>query len=207
MKHKRVEFELLRIIAIICVLANHTGANQYITKDVFNSGLLYYIPFLVIETFVRIGVPIFFMISGSLLGDRIESKRDLYKKRILHYILIIVFFSLIQFLIVLHWGYIDYSKETLYEWIGKIYSSQVVTPYWFLYAYLSLMIMLPLLRKMLQNMDRNDYTYMFKVHLILVGLCGIVQWLFKADINLTVPLVEETSIFYFFTTTNKYVTK
>ena len=57
--------------------------------------------------------------------------------------------------------------------------------------------MLSFLRRMLRNMDRDDFCYLIILHFILVGVFGIFKWFSGKEINLNVPLAEEKASFYF----------
>lgn len=195
--NKRIDFQVMRLIAILFVIINHTAANEYVSTDVYASGKVYYV-YLLLAVLSRVAVPIFFMVSGALLVKKQETLETVLKKRVIKYVLIIIGFSIVQFVYHIAMGYVSLNKANIVLWLKNMYSDSVIVPYWFLYAYLALMLMLPLLRKMFQNLDKKEFEYVIVLHLIVFGVLQIVEFFFGiARINLEIPFACNTSIFYF----------
>ena len=79
-QNNRYEYlDVLRIIAIVFVLFNHTnGYGFFLFSTVENTGA--YIISLILSVVCKCAVPIFFMVSGRLLMEREESLRIILKK-------------------------------------------------------------------------------------------------------------------------------
>lgn len=89
-KRNLIYLDVLRIIAIYCVLFNHTnGFLLYATHYPLPSSYLY----LIISILSKVAVPIFFMISGALLLGKDESYQELLRKRILKYTIVLIIIS------------------------------------------------------------------------------------------------------------------
>lgn len=66
---RKQHFDFLRIIAIFMVLFNHTGTNGFVLFTIARESKLY-IFYLFFAIFIKMAVPLFFMISGALLLPR-----------------------------------------------------------------------------------------------------------------------------------------
>lgn len=100
MKLRKTYLDLMRIIAILCVIYNHTGERGY-NLYVFNDSGVKHVFYVGIAAFVAVAVPIFFMISGALLLPKEESLSDLFRRRICRIITVIVLFSILQYFILM----------------------------------------------------------------------------------------------------------
>lgn len=97
-------------------------------------------------------VPLFFMISGALLFGKEEVINELYRKRVFKIVLVLLVFSLLQHIVYRNGGI---------AYIQKMYTAGYVTAYWYIYAYITMLCMLPLLRRMAIHVTNNEYIYMF----------------------------------------------
>ena len=101
--------------------------------------------------FLKLPVPIFFMISGALLLGKQDSYRIAYGKRARIFLDILVF-SIISFVLP-----IMGSTVFLFDTIRSMINNPIITPYWYLYSYLGIMLMLPFCKKMVQALNKRDY--------------------------------------------------
>lgn len=190
---KKLHIEVLRIIAIFLVIFNHTGTFGFQAYLKTNSGILYII-YLFMAIICKIAVPIFFMISGALLLGKEESISDLYKKRISRILIVLLLFSFLQYIYSIR---INIGNFNIIEFLKIIYKSPIVTPYWYLYSYISFLIVLPLLRKMVKNMDKTDYKYLFGIWIVFTFITSIIEKQVGLSINtrLTCMFLKD-SIFF-----------
>lgn len=137
----------------------------FVTEDNVSYGLSF-----AMYPLCKIAVPIFLMISGATLLSKKETIRELFKKRVLKHIIIILVFGTLQFLRYVRTGKVVLSLST---WFTSIYCVPVLETYWFLYLYLGLLLLLPLLKKVVAVMERNDYIYLFALCIIFQLVCGI----------------------------------
>ena len=168
---RKIHIEILRIVSIYCVMFNHTQDNGffYFSKDIDNPISFFY---MFSSVLCKVAVPIFFMITGAVLLNKEENLKELFIKRILKYVLILLGVSLIYY-----FGLRSQSTLTIGNFIETIYSSEVTTGMWYLYSYLGILIMLPILRKVVKVLSVKEYEYMFICHLILVGLLPMLEYL------------------------------
>lgn len=192
---RKLYLDALRILAMLLVIFNHTGSFGFFRFVETQNPVLYWI-YLAGAVFCTMGVPLFFMISGVLLLLREESIATVYKKRVLRILLTLLVFSVIQYLYQVRFQNVEFSIP---RFLRTIYTDQIVAPYWFLYAYLGFLMMLPLLRAMVRGMERPHYRYLLVLSVVFLGVLPVVQYLLLHDmvyINLALPLVTTTSLFY-----------
>lgn len=196
MEHKKrlVYLDALRIIAIMCVIFNHSGANGfflYTTTD----NLIIQIISIFISSFCKIGVLLFFMISGALLLNKEEPLKDIYLKRVLRYVIVILVFSFIHYVYQVENGQITFDWKDL---IRKITTNQIYVPYWFLYSYLGFLMCLPFFRKFANALSNKDYIYLFVLYVINGGVFGVLARTFLGQIYISMPFVADMLVYPLF---------
>lgn len=157
MKKRKIHLDILRIIACLFVIYNHTNERGYYRFTEIESH------FFIFNTFISImckcAVPLFFMISVSLLIPKEESVKDTYKRSIRIAVDLLLFSSLYVYFNRFH----DFSlKETYTKIIQGNYWHL-----WYLYSYIALIFTLPLLRKIAKSFDVKDYLFIFTVAVLL----------------------------------------
>lgn len=192
---KRISLELIRIIAIILVIFNHTGKFGYeIFMNTDNSILRLLSIFL--DQFCKAGVPLFFMISGATLLIKNESIKDLFTKRVLRMVIILLSFSFIYYLR-LYIKNPEYGFSITY-FIKYIYSNPIITPFWFIYLYIAFLIMLPFLRALASKLSNSEFVYLIVLGIIfpylsviekIAGFDGIYITIDVLSITLFYPLI------------------
>lgn len=160
---KKIHLEILRIIAIVLVVFNHTPAYSFpLSAQASVSWPEFFMLFISIAD--KVAVPLFFMISGALLLSKKETLSALFKKRVLRMFVVLVFFILIQ-------NGVDYivGGKTINEMTMNILrGSTPAEATWFLYGYLAFLLMLPLLRILVEKMETQHFLYLVVLHLMLV---------------------------------------
>ena len=174
-KQRKLYLDFLRIIAIIFVIYNHTSEKGYYLYA-FDVPFGLKIIYMAAGALIAVAVPIFFMISGSLLIPKEESIGDLYKKRVLRMVIVLIVFSLLQYILLI---VTDNVEISLRYFITHITTQSIVAQYWYLYAYLAYLICLPLLRKMARNMTDKEFKYIFAAFLIIEGLLAVLLFIFN----------------------------
>lgn len=193
-KKRLVYLDALRIIAILCVIFNHSGANGYFLYTTTDN-LIVQIISILISSFCKIGVLLFFMISGALLLNKEESLTDIYLKRVLRYVIIILLFSFIRYVYLVQDGQITFYWKDL---IRKITTGQIYVPYWFLYSYLGFLMCLPFFRKLAKALSNKDYIYLFILYVINGGVLGILARTFLGQIVISLPFVADMLVYPLF---------
>ena len=167
MKEKRMDFELMRLLAIVLVVFNHSqgwGFELYQAPGVSQVNLNLS---LLLGIVCKIAVPLFLLVSGGLLLDREEPISVVLRKRVLRIAAVLVVFSAILYLFWWRWGYVQPSPK---DFLRRLFSEGISAPYWYLYLYLGLMLLLPLLRPMARALEDRHFLYLAALHLLLYGV-------------------------------------
>jgi len=196
MKEKRVDYELLRLLAIFGVVFNHTQEWGYELYRFPEVSRINYSLSILLGVLCKTAVPLFLLISGGLLLDRTESLSVVLKKRVSRIAIALVLFSAIVYLFWIVWGFAPAKPGYC---LRLFWSEGISAPYWYLYTYLGLVLLLPLLRPMVQNMEDRAFLYLLVLHLLLYGLgftiAAIKDW-GSVTKNLELSMVEP-GLFYF----------
>lgn len=140
---KRLDIELMRIIAAFFVLYNHTGANGFSKFLSYDPHTFHYWLYLFLSISCKVSVPLFLVIAGALmLGREPEPVKYLWRHRVLHIFSILLVWSVFYYLLEVGEGN---EKFNIFHFFTKLYSNGWNFSYWYLYAYLSMLIVLPLL--------------------------------------------------------------
>ena len=173
MKNEReIAFDIARTIAMIMVIMIHVS-NVY-SRSFGIIGKKSFIISLIINTVCRVSVPIFLMISGTLLLDR-KFQLTKYCKRIVKYILLIVVWDSIYLI----WEY--FYLGTTYNQLHKLLFGPLRAHLWFLYTILIIYIVQPIL-KIIMNKSNT-----------LIKIILLLTWIFFS----TVSMLNHTLAQYF----------
>ena len=168
-------FDLLRIIAIILVVFNHTGSNGY--AFFFHARESFFYPaYIFISAFDKIAVPLFFMISGALLIPKEESYKDVIK-RFLRFALVLLVGTISMYVYAIIRGKI--TNFTIKEFVTALYSTGAIVPYWYLYAYLAYILMLPFIRKIAEGLSDKDFLWLFFIATLAATISILDYTLFQ----------------------------
>lgn len=177
---------------------NHTGTGGFFLFSIATQSPLYWF-YMFLSIACKVAVPVFFMISGALLLGKEESIGTLYKKRVLKWVLVLIVTSMLYH--VYNWHY-NHAVLNFVQCFKDMYVKRASVALWFLYSYIGVLMMLPLLRKMVRSMTRNDYLYLAAGQLLLVGIIPIAQfYLSDGTLHLngsfSATLFTASNIFYF----------
>lgn len=203
-KTKKVYYEWIRLIACFFVIFNHLKGyvlfmNASGIKQTF---------YMVISVITKINVPLFFMVSGALLLDKKEEIVTVLRKRISRIGLVILLFELGIYTEC--WLYAS-ARGRDYEFTVKRFlygvferSLDETGAYWYLYAYLGFLFLLPLMQKLAKQMKQSDFCTLFTLHFVLLSLLPVCDLLLRRSgydgISVTeefsVPLATTAALFY-----------
>lgn len=197
---KLLHIEFLRVLCIWLVMFTHTstaGFSLYLVRP----ESLFFPLYLAVPFWVKTAVPIFFMISGALLLGKDEPLSVIFKKRVYRFVKILIIFSLINYVYFYHGLPLSFAGHVR-KFFTLLYSSNLATAYYFLYIYLSFLLMLPLWRALTKMMTLKLYLYLAGLNLFFVGCIPILSFaIFKgsAELNyfLNPLLAVSEPTFYF----------
>ena len=173
MPKKKIHLEFLRFLAILLVIFNHTGESGYLYFTTVPGSKLYGLYFL-LSVLCKVAVPLFWMVSGALLLDKEEDMKTIFRHRFLRMAVVLAVFS---------FGYYLYSARnnpdfrfSIVYFFQRLYSDDLAPAFWYLYAYLGMLVILPVLRKAAKNLTNREFMYFFAVMLLLRGVVPVLEY-------------------------------
>lgn len=148
---RQTNLDILKIIAIICVIAIHVFDNLIIMQD--QMPMETWNTVNQIESFIRLAVPTFFMMNGIfLLRNKKERGIDFYQKKfipaLLGYIAFSIFYS--------YQNYLFFNQTFTFESVLQdIFSFSSGYHLWFMRALLTVYLFVPIIRGMLILLKRG----------------------------------------------------
>ena len=188
-KEKIVYLEILRVIAIFGVVLCHTenfGVHHYV--ETANAVNYWFGIFL--ASVVQYCIPLFFMISGAVLLDRQESIGYVYRHRVLRMAVVTVLVSLLQYV----WNYRGHLDSMDFKgYLRLLYEGNVSGPIWFLFAYLSLLMVLPFLQRLVKAIPEGSwFLYLLAAWILLNDVLAIPDYFLGWNhTRLELPILEQ----------------
>lgn len=194
---RKIYLEVMRIVAIFLVIFNHLPGY---TLYMYSTGIKQVI-YMILTMITRINVPLFFMISGALLLNKNNNFCDV-RKRLLRFLCVLFVFSFI--LALLRFEDFHNIKMLFISFLYDFISGNIESSYWFLYAYLSLIMVLPFMQRIAGKMTKSDFYLILLIHFIFSSLIPIINCLLTLNkINpisisgdLSLPLFNIKCFFY-----------
>ena len=188
-RKEKIYIEIVRLVAILLVLYCHTSVN----------GLLYFqqgkgnrSSQLAIFIYpVAAGcVQLFFMISGALLLRKTESIGTVLRKRFFRFLSVTLVVVLVYYLL-------DGENLSVKGYFNALYSGGSLTQHWFLYAYLSFLLILPFLQRLVAAISEDRfYWYLWGMGVLFgLGLPAFQQISGFDPIGINVPFLDQI-LFY-----------
>lgn len=173
---KKVYLESIRAFSMLLVIFNHTGTRGFFLFSIANYSSLYPI-YLFISVACKIAVPLYWMISGALLLPKNESIKRVYLHRVLRMVLVLVIFSLFYYIREVLKNPKQLGPSSVFSFFIRLYSDRFATAFWFIYAYIGILMILPFLRKLVRNMPKSYFHYLFLLVLFFRGVFPILEYL------------------------------
>lgn len=145
---RQANFELLRIVAMLMIIALHYIVKGYGTPEAYGYTPVYCAAGL-IEAFCIVAVDCYVLISGYFLVES-EWKAG----RIVTLLLQVLFYSLLIPLLMLCFGMVSPGDLGLYDWLGFVFPIGT-EHYWFASAYIIMYIFAPVLAAGVKKMSRK----------------------------------------------------
>lgn len=193
-KAKKVYYEWIRLIACFFVIFNHLkGYVLFMNASGIKRAF-----YMVISVITKINVPLFFMVSGALLLEKQEDIVTVLKKRISRICLVILLFELGIYVecrvYALAQGR-DYEftiKRFIYGLLAR--ELDETGAYWYLYAYLGFLCLLPFLQKLAKQMEKSDFYALLTLHFVIYSLLPICNLLLTMMGNDSISIAGEFSV-------------
>jgi len=167
-ENRRIEYiDVLRVLSMLAVVFLHTAAGSL--RSGFNSALWHFSNIL--TAFLSVSVPVFFMISGAMLlgGSKPLTVGSVYRRRLPKVFLPFLLWSLLA---VLYYALRDLfflggmDSGMLAEKLVYMPTRPVMVHLWFMYVLIPIYILLPILKKLADFMDKKILRYLLAVWLV-----------------------------------------
>ena len=176
----------MRLLSIFFVIFNHTKDKGFELFRYTDSALTYYAGYT-LSILCKVAVPLFFMISGALLIGREESIKDLFRKRIIRIILVIVIFTLLQYIRICM---AQNMRPSFLTYLAYCYSGNIIEPYWYLKAYLGYLLALPFLRYIAKGITSGGKKF-FVILCVLKIVMDVIRIITSYQLNVNVIMCTD----------------
>ena len=174
--------DVLRALAAFFVIGIHTSG-QYLAPEHWQSSNGYVAA--LVQGFVQIGVPLFFMLSGAfLLAQPIEKPSTFYRKRLPRLLIPLAVWLPLYYL------YFWIKGADVAEYALHLFWAKGYFHLWFLPPLLGLYLVTPLLRKVIERVSRSRDLALIAVGLLLLEVIGSF-FLFVYQVELPIRVCLE----------------
>lgn len=163
-KRAKIYLDILRIVAIFFVVYNHTPGSRFLPYGEWSD--MSYWSMLFVNQIVKMAVPVFLLVSGALLLNRCETVAVVMKKRVMRFIVIILLITSVQYTISCYWENKEFTLKGMFSLSSLKCDHNEFFACWFLYVYLGILIILPILRKLVQSVSDKMFIYLMGVQFI-----------------------------------------
>lgn len=168
-------FDLLRVVSCFMVIILHTAASNFYIFDQYWWASNFY------DSLVRCSVPLFFMISGSLLLTSQDDIFLFYRKRAVRIVPPLIFWSLVYMI----WqAYHGLTYGSILGWIKTMCKGPVIFHLWYLYAMVGLYVFIPFLRKIYLHADIKERIIFLLLWLSCSAVIPFLTTLFDIKMNI-----------------------
>ncbi|EMF9804941.1 acyltransferase family protein [Salmonella enterica] len=171
---KSLNIDLLRVVSCFLVVVLHCVA-----IGMNDSSHEHWYELNVIESFTRMSVPLFIMITGSLL---IREKTDLTNalKRAKRLLFILVSWSAIYYSYITYTGNSDFRLSVF---LGMLIRNQIFYHLWYLYAAIGFVLIIPILSAFYHSASRKD-VIIFAAAWMIFLFFGLINLQLNLNINI-----------------------
>lgn len=152
---ERVKYcDALRLIAILSVVAIHVIAPF---RDIYiGTNKIYYLILTFFDSLTRMGVPLFFMLTGMFMLNTNKEKNilEFYKKRLPKLVIPFLVLSIFYYLYESISNNIDLSFFNFFHQLAN--SGGTKYHFWFMYAIIIIYIFIPFLRKLIKVLNKKE---------------------------------------------------
>ncbi len=181
--------DLIRVVAVFQVVLIHLSYVIFFKEDLLSPNWRaanFY------DSFSRMGVPLFFLVSGCLLLRKSEPVADFFRKRFLKVGIPTLFWS-VAYLLWSVKAYTDGSMQPLsviLSMLKVIYMGNVEIHLWFLYILIGIYLVVPILRVFVSAASRRDLAYFTAMWFLATPLTELAQRVTGVETALIIPVVS-----------------
>lgn len=187
LKDKDYNIETIRAVSFFAVIVIHV--TNYYCRAYGKIGGGEYIFALILDTFARVSVPCFFMISGALLLGRLEKIQKNWQ-RIARFLVVLAFWSLVYYI---HNRFYMHSEVSL---VGVLY--EPTEPHlWYLYAMIPIYLAVPFFQIMCRGMRGEHIKWFALIGSVVIVIMYILSF-FGAEFYYDMPILGDRVYTYYF---------
>lgn len=173
-KGKFVFMEVIRVIAALMVIFNHTDNRAFWLYAAYSVKSFSYWICLLATLLCRMAVPLYYMVTGALMLKRDPEPTVKWLKHIGRFALILVVFSLVYYLhLIIPTG----TPFDLKAMILMMYDGAMSDHLWFLYSYIGLLVALPFLQAMVRSLDNKYFYILIGVSVVFAKLVPCAEYI------------------------------
>ena len=190
MEQKRQHYfylDVLRVAAAACVLLLHCVVGVLNNPAYFGSASWWVAD--VCNSIGRMGVPLFFMISGFLLLDdgRTLSIGHFYRKRLVRILVPFLFWDIVYFI---YYRWIDGLPLSIGDFFAELFNQGSAYHLWFLYAMAGLYLLMPFVKRIVDASSRKQVILLLCLILFPVTFRPLLNTLFPIYLYWFEPLMN-----------------
>ena len=172
MKKRILYLDRLRFFAILCIILLHIIS--FFRWKYFNTNTSYFFILTLLDSLTRVGIPIFFMLTGALMfSKKDEEYKEFLKKRVLKLVIAYFIFCAIYFI------YNNGFNISIYEFLRQSTASTLEYHLWFMPVIIVIYLFIPFIKKIAINLDNKELLRMISLVFLLgnclVGLYAILE--------------------------------
>lgn len=188
---RQYHIDYLRIFGVLCIIGIH--ASDIVVTSAKGIGEQWWEGTL-IQVFVRIGLPLFFMVSGALLlNAKEESLTNFYIKRFIKILIPLFIYSLVY---VFQNDFVwTFNTSIFMQGLKSILKGPVYYHLWFVYTLVGLYIAAPFLKVMMKNLSDKMLMNLI-ITLIVIRSIAIYVPLLGFNIGISNFIFSEWSIYF-----------
>ena len=185
MKKRIIWIDLLRIIGMFGVIIIHIAGN---TLNTFKLSGVPSIVYTMIYRLLYFALPLFVMISGTLLLNKDIDYKDIFKKYIKKMVLILLMFGGVYAFLE------EYSINNTVELssftniLKRLITGDLWAHMWYIYLLISLYLITPILRNWVKQTSEKEQLFCLGVLYIFTILLNEISSIFNIEIAFTVPI-------------------
>ena len=167
MQGKKAYLECMRILACFLVFVNHTNSSIFLDTSPSPTWFLSVAYFFASKT----AVPLFLLVSGALLLEKSDTPEK-SAQRLLRTGLVLFVFS------TGYYFFYAWRKGTplgLRDFLGKLLHDNITNAFWYLYLYLAILCILPVLQCMAKALDRRVLQWILVLSVGVLGAVPVAQ--------------------------------
>ena len=213
-KDRFFNFDILKCTAVSMVLFIHIVASE-----LYNYGKISgnrWMMANIADSFSRMCVPIFVMVSGFFLLRKDEDVKIFFKKRFAKILPKFFVYSVIFFIFTIIFKDVKdnelfsvffrkstyktiisifFQKESYNNFFSNFFQGKIYYHLWYIYMILSLYLITPFLRKVVAKIDRKSINYLVFIWIIFMILVPFLNVIFKKNIKVYSPVGQYLDYF------------